>query len=252
MRRGLILALSFVFIATLGLAQSDPQQPTLADIARQKSGKKAVRVVTNDEIPPRPDLSPSDPVPAPKAETKPAAAAAAPAAPPAGDSPAVKAARAKLADAQAKETSVADQVKAATAAQAAASSADRQITDNILQEKRKFLEDAQAERAAAEKELADLLAAGGGAATASPSASGNQLQKRVDDLKAREAELNDQVKTAEDAVQAADSTQRPQADRTLQALKASLAQVQSDRAAAEKDLADAAAQAAKAPGSPQN
>jgi DNA-binding transcriptional MerR regulator len=40
-------------VGTLAWAQSD--QPSLADIARQKSTAKARRVVTNDEIPPSPE-----------------------------------------------------------------------------------------------------------------------------------------------------------------------------------------------------
>lgn len=61
MKRNRILSLSCTVIivwlvATLGVcAQSD--QPSLADVARQRSATRAKRVVTNDEIPPSPEAN---------------------------------------------------------------------------------------------------------------------------------------------------------------------------------------------------
>jgi chromosome segregation ATPase len=66
-------------------AQSD--QPSLADVAKQKSAAKARRVVTNDEIPPSPEAN------------NPPASSAAPAASSAGNAPGAKA-DAKKADAK--------------------------------------------------------------------------------------------------------------------------------------------------------
>jgi hypothetical protein len=67
----------FVLAAPCLWSQSD--QPSLADVARQKSAAKAKRVVTNDEIPPSPEANLA-PAPGPTAAGGSGKAGAAPAA----------------------------------------------------------------------------------------------------------------------------------------------------------------------------
>jgi hypothetical protein len=59
MKRNLSLPCTVIIVCLLATprvwAQSD--QPSLADVARQKSATKAKRVVTNDEIPPSPEAN---------------------------------------------------------------------------------------------------------------------------------------------------------------------------------------------------
>lgn len=75
--------LMFVVVASASWAQSDQQpasdQPSLGEIARQKSKAKAKKVVTNDEIPPSPEADKPVGTPASSSGAAAAGAAAGPA-----------------------------------------------------------------------------------------------------------------------------------------------------------------------------
>ncbi|MBV8208421.1 MAG: hypothetical protein JO041_16670, partial [Acidobacteria bacterium] len=203
-------------------------QQSLADVARQKSAKKASHVVTNEEIPSRPDLSPSD-KPAPAAAQAGDMPAAAPN-PQSPDTPEVKAAREKLAAAQAKEAMVAEQVKAAEKTKAEATGADQDSADNILQEKKAFLAGVQAERAAAEKELADAIAKAGPPPATNP----DDIQE-VKDARARVADLHQQQAQAQADLDNAKKSK----DASVGEKQAVLDQVNLDLQGAQTQLADA-------------
>lgn len=242
----LVALLLFAFTA---VAQ-DAQQPSLADAAKEKGAKKASHVFTNDEIPERPDLSPTDAPP-----PKPAAASAAktPNAP-VPDTPEIKAARQQLQQAQTKEANVAAQVKAAEREQAAASGADRDTADTMLQDKKSYLVQVQAERAAAEKALADAVAKAGGspasdAAAQPPANVPVEDRQDVKDARAKVADLQKQQSQAEDELKAAekaDSTPtagRVHVDNGAAQKRAALEQIRANLANAQTELNDVLAKA---------
>jgi len=254
----LVALLLFAFIA----AAQDSQQSSLADAAKEKSAKKAAHVFTNDEIPERPDLSPTD-APPPKPAAAPSAEKQANA--PVPDTPEVKAAREKLQEAQTKEANVAAQVKAAESAQASATGPDRDTADTMLQDKKANLVEAQTERSAAEKALADAIAKAGGTPAGGTAAAPTtqaavpiedrpevkDARAKVADLQKQQAQAEDDLKTAEQADSSTATAGRVRVDSGVAQKRAALEQIRSNLAGAQTELNDVLAKAqASAPKPP--